>query len=39
MEAIIWKLRTSTPWRNIPEEIRPWKTAYNRFNRWTEKGL
>ena len=39
MEAILWKLRTGAPWRDIPEEFCPWKTAYNRFNRWSKKGL
>ncbi len=27
------------PWRDVPEEFCPWKTAYNRFNRWAAKGL
>ena len=39
MEAILWKLRTGAPWRDIPEELVSWKTAYNRFNRWSENGL
>lgn len=39
MEAILWKLRTGVTWRNIPEELCPWKRAYNRFNRWATKGL
>ena len=39
MEAILWKLRTGATWRDIPQELCPWKTAYNRFNRWAEKGL
>ncbi len=39
MEAIIWKLRTGASWRDVPEEFCPWKTAYNRFNRWAAKGL
>ncbi|MCG6641108.1 IS5 family transposase [Acinetobacter baumannii] len=39
MEAILWKLRTGATWRDIPEEFCPWKTAYNRFNRWACKGL
>lgn len=39
MEAILWKLRTGAPWRDIPQELCPWKTAYNRFNRWASKGL
>lgn len=39
MEAILWKLRTGAPWRDVPREFCPWKTAYNRFNRWAAKGL
>ncbi|WOE30361.1 IS5 family transposase [Acinetobacter sp. SAAs470] len=39
MEAILWKLRTGATWRDIPQEFCPWKTAYNRFNRWAMKGL
>ena len=39
MEAILWKLRTGAPWRDVPSEFCPWKTAYNRFNRWSSKGL
>lgn len=39
MEAIVWKLRTGAPWRDIPKELCPWQTAFNKFNRWAEKGL
>ncbi len=39
MEAILWKLRTGAPWRDVPEEFCLWKTAFNRFNRWAAKGL
>lgn len=39
MEAIIWKLRTGATWRDIPHELCPWQTAYNRFNRWSIRGL
>ena len=39
MEAILWKLRTGATWRDIPQELCPWQTAYNRFNRWASKGL
>lgn len=39
MEAILWKLRTGAQWRDIPSEFCPWKTAYNRFNQWSAKGL
>lgn len=33
MEAILWNLKTDTTWRDIPQELYPWKTAYNGFNR------
>lgn len=39
MEAILWKLRTGAPWRDVPAELCPWQTAFNRFNRWAKKGL
>ena len=39
MKAIVWKLRTGAPWRDIPEQLCPWQTAYNRFNRWAKKDL
>lgn len=39
MEPILWKLRTGVPWRDIPEDLYPWQTAYNRFNRWASKRL
>ncbi len=39
MEAILWKLRTGATWRDIPEQLCPWQTAYSRFNRWAIKEL
>ncbi len=39
MEGILWKLRVGCPWEDLPEEFGPWKTAYNRFNRWAKAGL
>lgn len=39
MEGILWKLRVGCPWEDIPEEFCPWKTAYNKFNRWAKNGL
>ena len=38
MEAILWKIRTGAQWREVPVELCPWKTAFNRFNRWAQKG-
>ena len=39
MEAILWKIRTGAQWREVPVQLCPWKTAFNRFNRWAQKGL
>jgi len=39
MEAILWKLITGSPWRDVTEKFCPWKTAHNRFNRWAAKGF
>jgi transposase len=38
IEAIAWKYRTGSPWREIPERFGPWQTAYERHSRWTVDG-
>ena len=38
LEAVCWILRTGAPWRDLPPEYGPWKTVYNRFNRWSKSG-
>lgn len=38
VEAILWRARTGAPWRDLPEEFGPWKTTFNRFNRWVMAG-
>jgi len=39
VEAILWRLRTGAPWRDLPDEFGPWQTAYSRFRRWTAAGI
>ena len=39
LNAIFWILRTSSPWRDLPERYGPYTTAYNRFNRWAKAGV
>ena len=34
LNAILWKLRTGAPWRDLPERYGPWQTTYSRFRRW-----
>ena len=38
INAILWKLRTGAPWRDLPERYGPWKTAHERLRRWTTDG-
>jgi putative transposase len=37
-EAVVWWRRTGVPWRDLPEEFGPWKTVFNRFDRWSKCG-
>lgn len=38
INAILWKLRTGAPWRDVPERYGSWKTAHERLRRWTADG-
>ncbi len=39
LNAIIWVLRTGSPWRAVPKKYGPHTTAYNNFRKWTEEGI
>ena len=38
IEAVLYRAATGVPWRDLPERFGPWKTVYNRFNRWAQQG-
>jgi transposase len=38
VEAVIFRAKTGTPWRDLPDRFGPWKSVYNRFNNWAKKG-
>lgn len=38
LNAILWKLRTGAPWRDLPERYGLWKTAHERLRLWTADG-
>lgn len=38
IEAIAWRYRTGSPWRDLPECFGPWQTAWKRLDRWTRDG-
>lgn len=39
LNAVLWRVKTGAPWRDIPERYGPWKTTYNRFARWAARGV
>jgi putative transposase len=39
VNAVIWRVRTGVPWRDLPARFGPWKTIYNRFVRWADRGV
>src|SRR5438034_1413065 len=39
LNGIFWVLRTGIPWRDLPERYGPYTSAYNRFNRWSRRGV
>ncbi|MFE7509671.1 IS630 family transposase [Streptomyces sp. NPDC057540] len=38
LEAIAWKYRTCSPWRDLPDELGSYQTAYKRLIRWAVDG-
>lgn len=39
LEGVIWRFRTGSPWRDVPEEFGDWSTIYDRFTRWRDAGV
>ena len=38
LEAIIWRTRTGSPWRDLPADLPAWQTVWYRFDRWAKDG-
>lgn len=39
INGIHWRLRYSTPWRDVSPKYGNWNTIYRRFRRWSEAGV
>lgn len=39
VEAVLWIARTGSPWRDLPPGFGPWNSVYQRFARWSDKGV
>ncbi len=38
MEAVLWRVRTGSPWRDLPKEFGNWNSQFKRFRRWARNG-
>ena len=38
VEAVLWIMRTGSPWRDLPAELGHWHRTFVRFSRWRENG-
>ena len=38
VEAIIWRYRTGSPWRDLPAEFGSWQTVWRRHDQFSKDG-
>uniref|UniRef100_UPI003D749947 transposase n=1 Tax=Streptomyces sp. 1222.5 TaxID=1881026 RepID=UPI003D749947 len=38
-EGVIWRFRTGSQWREMPERFGAWQTVYQRFLKWRDAGV
>ena len=39
LEAVFWRVRTGSPWRDLPAAFGPWNSQFRRFRRWAQSGV
>ena len=39
VNAVFWIAKTGAPWRDLPERFGKWNSVFQRFNRWSAKGV
>ena len=39
LEAVLWRVRVGSPWRDLPPGFGAWNSVFRRFRRWAEKGI
>jgi Transposase and inactivated derivatives len=39
LEAVFWRVRTGSPWRDLPPAFGNWNTQFRRFRRWAKAGI
>jgi len=39
LEAVLWRVRTGVPWRDLPSGFGSWNSIFRRFRRWAVAGV
>ncbi len=39
LESVLWRVRTGSPWRDLPLLFGNWNSAFRRFRRWACRGV
>jgi transposase len=39
LEAVLWRVRTGSPWRDLPADFGRWNSIFQRFRRWARAGV
>jgi transposase len=39
LEAVLWKARTNSPWRDLPDAFGDWNAIFKRFDYWSKRGV
>ena len=39
LEAVLWRVRTGVPWRDLPSGFGHWNSVFQRFRRWVKGGV
>ncbi len=39
LEAVLWRVRTGLPWRDLPTAFGRWNSVFQRFRRWARAGV
>lgn len=37
--GVLWRFRTGSGWRDVPDRYGPWSTVYSRFSNWAKAGV
>ena len=39
LETVFWRVRTGSPWRDLPPAFGQWNSQFRRFRRWAKSGV